>query len=162
MLPLFEDYLDRLQALHIDIQQAIEGVPQEALDWSPMPDMNSLAVLVMHATGAERYWIGDVAGRDPSGRNRDAEFQVRDLDAAALTARLAATLAHSRVVLEGLTPTDLEARRVSPRDGREFSVAWALAHTLEHTAIHLGHMQIIRQWWDFRSEKPGFFEKPGF
>jgi len=27
-------------------------------------------------------------------------------------------------------------------------VAWALLHALDHTAQHLGHMQITRQLWD--------------
>ena len=112
--------------------------------------MNSLCVVVVHATGAERYWIGDVAGRDPSGRDRAAEFRAHGLDAAALKRRLDETLAHSRGVLEGLTSQDLEDLRVSPRDGRKFTVAWSLAHALEHTAIHLGHMQIVRQLWDQR------------
>jgi len=26
-------------------------------------------------------------------------------------------------------------------------VAWALAHALEHTALHLGHIQIGRELW---------------
>jgi uncharacterized damage-inducible protein DinB len=150
MRSILEAYLERVQALHADIERAIEGLPQAALDWVPGPDMNSLCVLVVHATGAERYWIGDVAGRDPSGRDRAAEFRARGLNEAALKRCLDATLAHSRGVLEGLTSQDLEELRVSPRDGRRFTVAWSLAHALEHTAIHLGHMQIVRQLWDQR------------
>lgn len=152
MLHMFEDYLDRLQALHADIQRALEGLPQEALDWSPSTDMNSLAVLAVHTAGAERYWIGDVAGQDASGRDRDAEFQTKGLDVAALTARLDAALAHSRSVLDKLTVADMDARRSAPRDGKEYTVAWALLHALEHAAIHLGHMQIVRQLWDRRQE----------
>jgi len=148
MLSVLEDYLERLQALHADIECTIEGLPPEALDWVPGPDMNSLGVLAVHVADAERYWIGDVAGRDPSGRDRAAEFRTRGLDTAALKARLAKTLAHSQAVLEGLTLPDLEAARVSPRDGRTFTVAWCLAHALEHTALHLGHMQITRQLWE--------------
>jgi len=150
MLPMLKDYFDRLQALHADIQRTIEGLPQDALDWSPGPDMNSLAVLAVHTAGAERYWIGDVAGQDPSGRDRAAEFRTQGMDAAALTARLDAALAHSRAVLEGLTLSDLDALRPSSRDGREYTIAWALAHALGHTAVHVGHMQIIRQLWDQR------------
>ncbi len=110
--------------------------------------MNSIGALVVHLTGAERYWIGDVAGRDPSGRDRAAEFRARGLDEAELKRRLDGSLAYARGLLEGLTLQDLDAARVSPRDGREFTVAWCLAHALEHTAIHLGHIQIIRQLWD--------------
>jgi class 3 adenylate cyclase len=119
--------------------------------------MNSLCVLAVHLAGAERYWIGDVVGRDPSGRDRDAELRARGLDAAALKARLADVLAHSRGVLEDLALADLETVRVSPRDGREFSVAWALAHALEHTAMHVGHAQLVRQLWD-QAEQAATFD----
>ena len=143
-----EDYLDRLEALHADIERAIEGLSQAALDWVPGPDMNSLCILVAHVTGAERYWIGDVVARDSSGRDREAEFHAHGLDTATLRKRLTDTLVYSRAALEKLTLQDLEAQRISPRDGRKFTVAWSLAHALEHTAIHVGHMQIIRQLWD--------------
>ncbi len=150
MIPLLESYLDRLQALHADVQRTIDGLPQDALDWSPGADMNSLAVLAVHVAGAERYWIGDVAGQEPSGRDRAAEFRTKNVDVSELTARLDAALTHSRGVLDRLILADLEAKRTAPRDGKEYGVTWALAHALEHTAIHLGHMQIVRQLWDQR------------
>jgi len=153
MIPALQEYLDRLHSLHAELQRAIEGLPPAALDWSPGPDLNSLAVLAVHVAGAERYWIGEVIGRDPSGRVRAAEFQTQGLSAENLIARLDAALTHSRTVLTTLAPADLDAKRSVPRDGREVSVAWALAHTLEHTAIHLGHLQIMRQLWDQRLEK---------
>src|SRR3989304_5623275 len=120
MHTLFIDYLDRLQELHTDLRRAIEGLPQDALDWSPGPGMNSIAVLAAHTTGALRYWIGDVAGQDPSGRVRETEFHTKDLDAAALIARLDAAFAHSRTVLERLALSDLESKRLSPHDGRKY------------------------------------------
>jgi uncharacterized damage-inducible protein DinB len=110
--------------------------------------MNSLAVLAVHVAGSQRYWIGEVAGRDPSQRDRDAEFRTRDLDAGTLLARLSAALKHSRSVLEGLTQADLEAERIVPSDGRQVRVAWVLLHSLTHTAEHLGHMGITRRWWE--------------
>lgn len=149
MIPALEDYFERLQSLHNEIQKVIEDLPQTALDWTPPgPEMNSLCVLAAHVAGSERYWIGDVAGRDPSNRDRPAEFRAHGLDAATLLARLAQVLEHSRRVLEGLTLSELEVERVSPRDGRKVRVAWALAQALRHTAEHLGHMQITRQWWE--------------
>jgi uncharacterized damage-inducible protein DinB len=152
MLSILEDYSERLQTLHANVERTIEGLLLPALDWAPAPDMNSLGVLAVHVAGAERYWLGDVVGRDLSGRDRAAEFRTHGLDAAALKARLAQTLAHSQAVLEGLTLPGLEATRVSPRDGRQFTVAWCLAHALEHTALHLGHMQITRQLWEQREK----------
>lgn len=148
MQPFARDLLAELDALHAEIAHAIEGLPQTALDWSPGPEINSLGVLATHIAGAERYWLGDVIAGEPSNRDRPAEFQTSDIDAATLIARLADSLAYARAVLGRLSLADLEATRISPRDGRTFSVAWCLAHVLQHTAIHAGHIQITRQWWD--------------
>lgn len=153
MLPMLGDYFERLQSLHTDINQTIADLPPSALDWAPGTDMNSLCVLVVHVAGAERYWIGDVVGQGISGRDRDAEFQTGGLAASVLVERLDKVLAHSRSVLEELTVPDLDAQRTSPRDGHKFTVAWALAHALEHTALHLGHIQITRQLWDQRRRR---------
>lgn len=163
MLRPFEDIFQRLQALHDHMLRALEGLSQEALDWSPGPEMNSLAVLAAHTAGSIRYWIGDVAGQDPSGRVRQTEFETTNLDREALVMRLNAALAHSRGVLEKLALADLEARRATPpyggqRANEEYTVAWALAHALEHTGIHVGQMQLTRQLWDQRqaaSDKAG-------
>jgi uncharacterized damage-inducible protein DinB len=145
---IFSEVADRLDALHSDMVQALAGLPGAALDWSPGAEMNSLAVLAIHAAGAERFWIGDMVGQAPSGRDRDAEFHVLGWDQARLQARLDEVLAHSCDVLEHLSTQELEAVRISPRDGREFTVAWCLLHALEHDALHLGHMQIMRGLWE--------------
>ena len=148
MLAILAEYAERLQTLHTGMEQIINGLPQAALDWTPGPEMNSIHVLAVHVAGSERYWIGDVAGSDPSGRDRDAEFRSGGLDTYALIDLLDRTLAHSRAVLEGLEPADLETLRISPRNGRQVTVAWCLAHALEHTALHLGHMEITKQLWE--------------
>jgi uncharacterized damage-inducible protein DinB len=148
MLEAYADIIERLESLHSEMKQAISGLPQTALDWVPGPDINSLSVLVMHTAGAERYWIGDVIGRDDSGRVRGAEFRVKGINTDKLNDRLDEVLSHSRGVLAKLNLDDLETLRTSTRDGREVTVTWSMAHALEHTALHLGHMQIIRQLWD--------------
>ncbi len=147
MRKLYRSYLDELGELHGEILKALDELPAEALDWVPGPEMNSLSVLIMHLTGAERYWIGDVVQGDPSFRNRDAEFQVKGMDAAALKKRVADLDAYEEAAFEKLRLRDLDAVRVSPRDGREVTVAWALLHPLQHTAQHVGHIQILKQQW---------------
>jgi hypothetical protein len=42
----------------------------------------------------------------------------------------------------------LESTRVRPRDGHEFTMAWALLHALDHATLHLGQIQITRQLWE--------------
>ena len=148
MQTFFNEYLNLLQKCHNDIHEALDGLPPAALDWAPGPDTNSISVLVFHLTGAERYWIGDVAAQDPTERDRDAEFRVHDVGKDVLKKRLTDNLEYARTALEKFTVQDLETTRVSARDGREFTVAWALLHALEHTALHLGQIQLNRQLWE--------------
>jgi len=151
MVEVCAAYLNRLEELHRDLNRVLEGLPAEALNWSPGPELNSLAVLAAHTAGSERYWIGDVIARDDSRRDRDAEFRTQAASAAELMARLEATLAHSRNVLGQLTLSSLDEKRTGPRDQREVTVAWALLHALEHVAVHLGHMQLMRDMWQAQS-----------
>jgi uncharacterized damage-inducible protein DinB len=148
MQTFFTEYLRLLQQSHEEILAALEGLASDALNWSPGREMNSISVLVFHLTGAERYWIGDVAAQDPKERDRDAEFRVRDIEMDVLKKRLQDNVEYARKVLENLTVQDLEMTRVSARDGRAFTVAWALLHALEHTTLHLGQIQLTRQLWE--------------
>ncbi len=150
METVFADYLVCLEALHADLAAALEGLSPEALDWSPGAEMNSLSVLAAHTAGAERYLIGEIAGGEPVARDRDAEFRPQGASAAELQARLAAVLAHSRGVLARFTLADLERPCAPLRNGRVHSLAYILDHALDHTALHLGHMQITRQLADRR------------
>lgn len=148
MEQFFTDYLERFHSLHEEMKTTIKKLPQAALDWVPGPGMNSLCVLVVHATGAERYWIGDVACQDPSDRNRGAEFEAQGLDSEKLAQRLDQSLVYIRSAAENLRLTDLQQNRFSSRDERKYTTGWALAHALEHTALHLGHAQVTRQVWE--------------
>lgn len=147
MQPYFFSYLRNLEEIHTDIRTVIKGLPLEALDWHPDADMNSIAVLIIHSLGAERYWIGDVVAGEPSGRDREAEFRVSGLTEAQLVGRMEEGEGYVRNALEKLTVQTLEEMRISARNGREETVGWALCHALKHTALHLGHMQLTRQIW---------------
>jgi uncharacterized damage-inducible protein DinB len=150
---IFKDYVDLFARLHANCKDLISGLSQQSLDWSPGEGMNSICVLVTHLTGAERYWIGDVAMGKPSGRNREDEFLAKELSAEELVKKLDDSLVNIQVAFERLMVDDLSKMRVSPRDGREFSIGWAISHALEHTALHVGHIQITRQLWDERGDR---------
>ncbi len=147
-MTIFDDLYDRLQELHGDIAKAVDGRPVEALDWIPGPEMNSIAVLVVHAAAAERFWIGDMALNEPSQRVREEEFQASGLTADDLMQLLAAADTFARAAFDRLAISDLEKVRKSPRSGKTFTVGWCLLHALEHTALHAGHIQVTRQLWE--------------
>jgi uncharacterized damage-inducible protein DinB len=148
MHPFYGQFLDRLKLVHDAIGAAIEGLPLEALDWAPGAGMNPLGVLVVHVAGSEKHWFGDIIAGQPSGRDREAEFRSRGVEAPALKKRLDDMLAFARGVVADLDLADLTAERAAYRDGRTLSVGSCLLHILQHAAEHAGHMQLTRQLWE--------------
>jgi uncharacterized damage-inducible protein DinB len=148
MTQLMHVLLDRITFLHGETRKALDGLPNEALDWAPGPGMNSLCATVVHMLGAERYWLSDVACGVPSSRDRDAEFRSCGLSTSILGNMLDLADGFAEKALASLSEADLDTVRVSVQHGREFSVAWAVTHVIEHGAMHVGHVQIIRQVWE--------------
>lgn len=155
MLAFYEALADRFHELHGDIQRNLETLPSEALDWKPGPEMNSVSVIIIHLTGAERFLIGDVIMSDPSNRNREAEFRVAGMSKDDLIHRLTETETYIKAAFEKLSLADLETERTHHRHGNQVSVAWALLHALEHAATHVGHINITVQLWHQRSVGEG-------
>lgn len=153
MQPFFADYLERLGMLQGEIDQALAGLSQDAIDWPPGPGMNSIGVLVAHVAGSTQYWIGDVIGRGATQRVRATEFQTVTLDANTLRSRLAASVADSEALLATLTEADLTRRHPLPGRADEVTAGWALLHALEHMATHVGHIQLTRQWWEQQHDR---------
>jgi uncharacterized damage-inducible protein DinB len=158
LLAELEGYSQRIRDLRDQVARLIDGLPQEALDWRPLPAQdleqgsedvvsttNSLAVLAAHVAGAERFWIGEVVGGHPSSRDREAEFATSGLDVGDLTALLEQAAAETSAVFAGLRPADLDGTREAR--GRTVPVRWCLLHVVDHTALHLGHMQLTYQLW---------------
>jgi uncharacterized damage-inducible protein DinB len=147
MIPFYEELYRRFHELHSDIARALEGLPEEALDWKPGAEMNSVAVLITHLTGAERFLIGDVVMGDPSNRVREAEFQAVGQTKQDLLHRLSVTDEYIKGAFEKMSLADLETERVHPRHGNQVSVAFSILHALEHAATHVGHIDLTVQLW---------------
>ncbi len=159
-----DGYLERIEDLLGQIENLIKDLPAEALNWRPIEnsdkhEMNSLAVLATHVAGAARFWAAEVIGGETAVRNRLAEFEVEEDETAALIYRLQEARTKVREVVTQLDPTALsETRHV--RD-RTFTVRWSILHIIDHTALHLGHMQITYQLWNHGQSinSPRWFER---
>ncbi len=141
------DFLNCLESLHNKIKRVISSLPQQVLDWSPRPGQLSLCMLVSHMAGAERYWIGEVVGREKPVRRPGSVYTATGLDSMELCERLDNSLSYCRRVLEHCDLSDLEAKRTSPRDGHEVTVGWAVEHVMQHTSGHQRDILFIRQLW---------------
>ncbi len=153
MTEFWKDTIHNLASLHTQAQAVLEGLDQQALDWKPVENANSLAVLTAHLSGAERYWLGAVAGQEEIRREREAEFRMEGLDAERLAARLSAATSYAWQVLWKLREASLDEERVSPRDGKIFSLGWVLVYVTAHTALHVGQMQLTRDLWIAKDEE---------
>jgi uncharacterized damage-inducible protein DinB len=150
MHPELQNYLQILADLRGQVRALIADLTAEALNWRPVAGAdehatNSLAVLAAHVTGAEHFWIAEVIGGRPATRDRDAEFRTIAGEAAELARHLDAVAAETTEVLPSLSEADLNGVRVAR--GREVTVRWGILHAIDHTALHLGHMQITYQLW---------------
>jgi uncharacterized damage-inducible protein DinB len=150
MLPEIEHYLERIEDLRGQIMDLIRPLPVDALNWRPLEvtadhATNSLAVMATHVAGAEHFWIGEVVGRLPQTRQRETEFLVQEATAAQLLDRLYSAGRETREILATLT-LDVLGSTLDAR-GRPVPARWAILHVIDHTALHLGHMQLTYQLW---------------
>jgi len=141
---LFADYLERLEDLQQRLHKEVRDLPSEAMDWSPGPEMNSVAVLLAHTTGLLHEGI-DIALENSPPRVREQEFQTRSVLGVEMLRRLDAVIDYARDALPRLGLEDLDKER-KDEDGT-VTCGWALLHALEHTYLHLGHIQLTCQMW---------------
>jgi len=157
MISEVEHYLEMIEDLRILVAELVRDLPPEALNWKPIEGQgeratNSLAVMAVHVAGAEHFWIGEFAGQLPPTRDRDAEFRTVVKSPKECLDVLDTVAKETRDVLGTLTPQALdEAREVR---GKKVTVRWGILHVIDHTALHLGHMQITYQLWNEGVAKP--------
>jgi hypothetical protein len=129
----------------------LEGLPDELLN-RPLeqPETNTLFALATHIIGAAEYWVLALVGAHPLARERAAEFHTYG-SLAELKERYERYIDAMHELLDVLPATRLEepvappgAYRYVPPE-RPLLVRDALLHALEHSALHLGHIQLTRQ-----------------
>jgi len=145
MQTFYTDCMFNLKELHKDVENALDGLSPEALDWSPKEGVNSITALIVHLTGSQRFLFGEVIGGQDIQRDREAEFRAKGLTPDELAKRLNDNIPYIAAILEPLTLADLETKRMFRT--REVTVGWVIGHALKHTATHLGHIQVMRDMW---------------
>jgi hypothetical protein len=145
----------QLQSVVAELFAAMDGIPEDDLNtWKPAAardgshEMNTFAAMAIHVASAGEFMTLHAVGGAPSNRNREGEF-LSTGSLADIRARYDAWLAGLHTMLDGLTEDDLNAPTTEPRYiERGWPAAEVLLHALDHTALHVGHMQIQRQLWE--------------
>src|SRR5215217_6032424 len=69
---LLGDYLPK-------IERCLEKLTDEQIWWRANEESNSIGNLILHLCGNARQWIVSGVGSEPDFRNRDSEFEQREL-----------------------------------------------------------------------------------
>lgn len=115
-----------------------------------LPESNTLFALATHLVGAGEFWVLVLVGQRDIPRNRLAEFSATGRVEDLLT-RYERWIQDVHEVLDTFPDTRLHepaeppAGYQSTSTHERSSVLDALLHAVEHSALHLGHIQLTRQ-----------------
>lgn len=161
MLEPFATEFHRYRAI---AEKALAQVPDEALNRVPVPDGNSLAMLVRHLSGnlISRFTDFLTADGEKPWRHRDAEFEERPYSRAEVEQMWEEGWSVLESALGELTEADL-GREVQIR-GQAWTVDAALARSLAHVAYHVGQMVLLarveqKRGWEWISVPKGQSEQ---
>ena len=146
-------YTTQLKSLLGRLCEVAQGLDEAQLNRRPPIDgANSAYVIATHTLGNARAFVLGIACGRPMGRDRPAEFRASGRDASALVAEAQRLSGEIEAALAALSPSDLEQRLVpvaslwGEGEPREISRREAILHVIEHASLHLGHLQMTRDW----------------
>jgi uncharacterized damage-inducible protein DinB len=124
----------------------LEAYPNEASLWRVAPEIkNPAGNLALHIVGNLNLFIGVDLGGTDFKRDRDAEFNNKNIPRAELIAMVKATMGMIQTVLEGLDNAKLE--QVFPKEtlGYPMTTNYFLLHLYGHLNWHLGQINYHRR-----------------
>jgi hypothetical protein len=137
------------------LKQAIAGLPDDAFDWAPAPNTNSLTVLVRHSISSARFFFGVASGRPGSFAeytkgDRSEAFAAEGGNAETLRQAIDDFLPEFETILAGGRDEHLtemigwpeEAPQMPTRTGMEVLIAG-----VGHLREHVGQAQLMRDLW---------------
>ena len=132
---ILNDYLPK-------IERCLEKLSDEQIWWRANEESNSIGNLILHLCGNARQWIVCGVGSAPDNRNRDAEFEQRDIiPRDALVALLHSTLTDLETTLQSVDPTILlDYRKIQ---GNDVDMLEAIFHVTEHFSMHTGQIIML-------------------
>ncbi len=139
--------LKKLFARDLDLlAKEIESYSSEELLWVIKGDVkNSGGNLCLHLCGNLQHFVGTILGKTDYVRNRDAEFNDKDVPRTRLLAEIKATKAAVAKTLEGLSEEDLKKEYPVQVFGEPMTTEYFLIHLLAHLTYHRGQINYHRR-----------------
>ncbi len=146
--PAFETACELIER----ILTAADGLSAAQLDAAPWAESSSLFILATHAISATEWNFVEVLAGQQVDLSRQAEFDSRAASVADPQALLAERWAGARAAIEsalaGLAEDAWSGSHYHMFMDRHLSGHELVVRALAHTAEHVGHAQMTRQWLD--------------
>ena len=124
------------------IRTCISALSPEQLWWRPNEHSNSVANLLLHLAGSNRYYFEHVIGGGEDVRNRAAEFAARGgRTKAELQRHWDESVASTERALDAFDPSRL--MDTTGRTGKSTTFAQILLHVSQHNGVHMGQIVYI-------------------
>lgn len=149
--PLIKDTLGEYRRYQLLAERAMAQMPDDALNYVPATDCNSVAMIVAHMSGNLRARFTDFLTTDGEKpwRDRDGEFADRTCTRSEVTELWTAGWAVVEREVGALTDADL-SRVVTIRQ-QPLTVHAALCRSIAHVAYHVGQIVLLART---TAEKP--------
>ncbi len=147
-LPAFETACDLVER----ILAAADGLTSEQLDTAPWDEASTMFVLATHSISATEWNFVEVLAGQKLDRSRQAEFDSRaasfDDPQRVLAEAWAGAKAAIESALEGLSDDAWDGLHYHMFMDRNLTGHELVVRALSHTAEHVGHAEMTRQWLD--------------
>ncbi len=128
------------------IERELNAYPTEDQIWQlPTGLPNSGGTLALHAAGNLQHFVGAVLGGSSYVRDRDAEFNRRNVPRAELIEELRRAQVSVQETLARIDHAILDATYPLPVANRRLVTSDFLAHLATHLAYHVGQLDFHRR-----------------
>lgn len=142
--PLLAGILTTTHERHVDTINLVRDLPDDALRWTPGPQMSSLGGLVRHMTDDETEFVRSLAGMPSGWPGANGEH----LDSSGTASELVALIADADALLKHVYVTLTEARLREAHPTSGVQIGKELVEMADHTGMHYGQMQITRHLYE--------------
>lgn len=121
------------------IRICMDALSEEQLWWRPNEHCNSVANLIIHLAGSNRYYFEHVIGGRENLRNRASEFAVRGgRSKDELNAHWAESVAQTERALDRFDVSRMT--ETTDRTGKTTTMLQVLLHVSHHNGVHMGQI----------------------
>jgi uncharacterized damage-inducible protein DinB len=135
--------------LERDLKKVIHEINQYKDDkslWSTYGEINnSSGNLALHIAGAVHHFIGSVLGKNGYIRNREREFNDKNIEKAVIIDQLNKAIEVVIEMLGKLTDEDIEKEFPEKPGGNSMTIGFFLIHFISHINYHLGQINYNRR-----------------